>query len=393
MQTKDSLFNHQEITEEMVAQAYETAAKLILHNTDEFTELFPDSASVNNFYPKVINDHEWTTGFWTGQVWLAYEKLGDKKLKDTAEVEVESFYHRIVEKLGVAHHDMGFLYCPSCVAAYKLTGSEVGKKAAVLAAENLMGRFQETGQFFQAWGELGAKDNYRLIIDCLLNMPLLFWATKVTGDDNFANKAKAHIQTAMKCIIREDNSTYHTFFFDTETGNPIKGVTHQGYRDGSAWARGQAWGVYGAALAYKWIQDEEYIDIFYKVTDYFLEHLPQDLVPYWDFDFCDGSDEPRDSSAAAVAACGMLEMSKYLPKEKAEYYTAMAKRLMYALVTECAVTDAKESNGLLLHGTYAKKSPYNGCNDNGVDECVAWGDYFYMEALTRLSKEWDSYWD
>ncbi|MDO4295376.1 MAG: glycoside hydrolase family 88 protein [bacterium] len=393
MQTKEALLNHQEITGEQAEKAYDTAAKLVLHNTEEFSELFPDSASKNQFYPKSKNDHEWTTGFWTGEVWLAYEKLGDPKLKETAELEVESFYHRIVEKLGVAHHDMGFLYCPSCVAAYKLTGSEIGKKAAILAAENLMGRFQEKGQFFQAWGELGAKDNYRLIIDCLLNMPLLFWASKVTGDPKFAEKAKAHIQTAMKCIIREDNSTYHTFFFNPETGEPTEGVTHQGYRNGSAWARGQAWGIYGAALAYRWIQDEEYIDIFYKVTDYFLSHLPSDLVPYWDFDFDDGSDEPRDSSAAAIAACGMLEMSKALPKEKAEYYTSMAKRLMYALVNSCAVTDPAKSNGLLLHGTYAKQSPYNGCSNNGVDECVAWGDYFYMEALARLCKDWDSYWD
>lgn len=392
--TREELLKKPEISEEMTAAAYEKAAELILHNTEEFTELFPDSASVNNFYPKVANDNEtWTTGFWTGQVWLAYEKNGNPKLRETAELEVESFYQKIVEKKGVAHHDMGFLYCPSCVAAYKLTGSETGKKAAILAAENLMGRFQEKGQFFQAWGELGAKDNYRLIIDCLLNMPILFWASEVTGDRTFAQKAEAHIQTAMKNIIREDHSTYHTFFFDPETGEPKEGVTHQGYRNGSAWARGQAWGVYGAALAYKFLGKEEYIDLFYKMTDYFMAHVPSDMVPYWDFDFSDGSDEPRDSSAAAVAACGMLEMSKYLPKEQAEYYTGMAKRLMYALVKECAVTDPKKSNGLLLHGTYCKSSPYNGCSDNGVDECVAWGDYFYMEALTRLSKDWDSYWD
>ena len=116
------------------------------------------------------------------------------------------------------------------------------------------------------------------------------------------------------------------------------------------------------------------------------------MVPDWDFDFCDGSEEPRDSSAAAIAACGMLEMSKYLPEEKAAYYTGMARRLLYALVMECAVTDPAQSNGLLFHGTYAKSSPYNTCPNNGVDECVIWGDYFYMEALTRLSRDWEPYW-
>ena len=376
---------------ECFTQAYDRAAELILKATDEFTEKFPDSASVNNFYQPVIN-YEWTPGFWTGEVWLAWEKLKDEKLKRTAEIEVDDFLRRIREKDGVNHHDMGFLYCPSCVAAWKLTGNEKGRQAALMAADNLMGRFHEKGQFFQAWGELGAPNNYRLIIDCLLNMPLLFWAGEETGDPGYAEKARAHIRTAMKNIIREDNSTYHTFFFDPETGEPLRGVTHQGYRDGSAWARGQAWGIYGSALAYRFLREDGYVDIFRRVTDYFLDHLPKDKIPYWDFDFTDGSDEPRDSSASAIAVCGMLEMSKYLPEDQAAWYTQKAEELTEALIRECAVTDQAVSNGLLLHGTYAKSSPYNTCADNGVDECVAWGDYFYMEALTRFLKDWEPYW-
>ena len=376
---------------ECFTQAYDRAAELILKATDEFTEKFPDSASVNNFYQPVIN-YEWTPGFWTGEVWLAWEKLKDEKLKRTAEIEVDDFLRRIREKDGVNHHDMGFLYCPSCVAAWKLTGNEKGRQAALMAADNLMGRFHEKGQFFQAWGELGAPNNYRLIIDCLLNMPLLFWAGEETGDPGYAEKARAHIRTAMKNIIREDNSTYHTFFFDPETGEPLRGVTHQGYRDGSAWARGQAWGIYGSALAYRFLREDDYVDIFRRVTDYFLDHLPKDKIPYWDFDFTDGSDEPRDSSASAIAVCGMLEMSKYLPEDQAAWYTQKAEELTEALIRECAVTDQAVSNGLLLHGTYAKSSPYNTCADNGVDECVAWGGYFYMEALTRFLKDWEPYW-
>lgn len=372
-------------------KAYDVAADLILKATDEFTEKFPDSASVNQFYQPVIN-YEWTPGFWTGEVWLAWEKTQNEKLRQTAEIEVKDFERRIIEKDGVNHHDMGFLYCPSCVAAWKLTRNETGKRAALLAADNLLGRFQEKGQFIQAWGELGAENNYRMIIDCLLNMPLLFWATEVTGEQRYAEKAKAHIKTAMQNIVRPDNSTYHTFFFDKETGAPLRGMTHQGYRDGSAWARGQAWGIYGAALAYKFVRDEAYADIFCRVTDYFLAHLPSDQIPYWDFDFSDGSDEPRDSSAAAIAVCGMLEMSKYLPQEKAAYYTNQAECLLAALIERCAVTDSSHSNGLLLHGTYAKQSPYNTCRDCGVDECVMWGDYFYMEALTRVMKDWKPYW-
>ena len=223
-------------------------------------------------------------------------------------------------------------------------------------------------------------------------MPLLFWASEVTGDKSYAEKAKAHIETAVNYIVRPDNSTYHTYFLDPVTGKGVKGVTNQGNRDGSAWARGQAWGIYGSALAYDKTGDERYIDVFRRVTNYFIDHLPEDLVPYWDFDFDTGSDEPRDSSAGVIAVCGMLEMAKNLPADEAQYYSAAAKRIMKAVTDVCAVKSADESNGLLLHGTYARKTPTNSCHNGGVDECNTWGDYFFMEALTRLTGDWEMYW-
>lgn len=391
MQTKEHLLSYEMITEKEIAVAKTLAVGLVKENLAEFTDKFPDSNSRNNFYPQSDNV-EWTTGFWTGQIWLAYEETGDEAFRRAGEIQVESFLDRIIRRVDVDHHDMGFLYSPSCVAAWELTGNENGKKAALLAADNLMGRFQEKGQFFQAWGAPGVWDNYRLIIDCLLNMPLLFWASETTGDPKYREKALAHITTAMKLVIRPDCSTYHTYFFDPEQGTPVRGVTHQGNRDGSAWARGQAWGIYGAAMAYRYQNDPQYVDIFEKVTGYFLEHLPGDLIPYWDFDFDDGSDEPRDSSAAAIAVCGMLEMAKYLDGDAAEYYRGMAKRLMKALWEHCAVRSRAESNGLLLHGTYARASAGNPCTNRGVDECNTWGDYYYLEGLVRLSRDWKTYW-
>ena len=391
MQTIEKLLTYPEITDAEVEELLQKASEIVIGNLDDFTEVFQRANSTNGFYEPIPNA-SWTTGFWTGEVWLAYEKTKDERLKKTGEVHVQSFLDRIINKIEVAHHDMGFLYSPSCVAAYKLTGNEDAKKAAIMAAENLISRFQEKGQFIQAWGPLGAEDNYRLIIDCLINIPLLYWATEVTGDPKFKDIGERHVKTAMKYVIRPDHSTYHTFFFDPETGLPKKGVTHQGYRDGSAWGRGQSWGVYGAALSYASLRDPEYLEIFEKLTDFFLTHLPENLVPYWDFDFEDGSDEPRDSSCAAVVACGMLEMAKYLPEERANYYRGMARRLIKAISDHCFVRNKEESNGILLHGTYCKSSPYNTCPNLGVDECVSWGDYYYMEALTRLSKDWDSYW-
>ena len=391
MRTTEQLLAAPEISGPELDEAKELAVSLIEAKLAEFTDYFPDSNSRDQFYPQTDNV-EWTTGFWTGQIWLAYEITGKECFKKAGTIQAESFLQRILNRRDVDHHDMGFLYSPSCVAAWQLTGDETARQAALLAADNLMERFHEKGHFFQAWGTIGAADNYRLIIDCLLNMPLLFWAAGETGKEIYREKAIAHITTAMQLLIRPDCSTYHTYFFDPETGLPVRGVTHQGNRDGSAWSRGQAWGIYGAAMAYRYVRNEEYVAIFEKVTAFFLEHLPSDLIPYWDFDFDDGSSEPRDSSAAAIAACGMLEMAKYLPAEKAGYYKQMAGRLMHALWQRCAVRDQAVSNGLLLHGTYARDSVNNPCSNRGVDECNTWGDYYYLEGLVRLSADWKPYW-
>lgn len=358
-----------------------------------FAHGYKYSNSEGGFYDPPSCNVEWTTGFWTGELWLLYEMTGDDTFRKTAEWQVEDFGDRIIDRIDVDHHDMGFLYSPSCVAAYKLTGNRRARTYALLAADNLISRFQEKGQFIQAWGKLGAKDNYRLIIDCLLNLPLLFWATDETGDEKYATIAKKHLNTAIHYVLRDDDSTYHTFFFDPETGKPVKGVTAQGYRNDSAWARGQAWGVYGAAIAYRYLKDSVSRDVFERVTDFFLRHLPENCIPYWDFDFTDGSDEPRDSSSTAIAACGILEMARVMDEgEEKRHCIDMASRMARALYENCAVKDPRISNGQLLHGTYARKSPYNTVRNRGVDECNPWGDYYYVELLMRLSRDWTPYW-
>ena len=391
MQTKKSFEKYPEISEKEVRKAMDHAVEQVRRQMPKFRDSFPGAASVDNFYRNTDND-DWTNGFWTGELWLAYEYTGEEAFRDTALYQVDSYRERLIHRIVVDHHDMGFLYSPSCVAAYKLTGNEKAKETALAAAENLMGRFQEKGQFFQAWGMVGDRDNYRLIIDSLLNMPLLFWAGEVTGDDRFRDFAGRHINTCMNCVIRDDASTYHTYFFDPDTGRPQRGATAQGNRSGSVWARGQAWGVYGSALAYRYLKKPDYIEVFRKVTECFLSGLPSDLIPYWDFDFDDGSIEPRDASSAAICACGMLEMAGYLEKEEADRYTGYAKRLLKALTDRCLYKDEKETNGILLHSTYARSSEDNTVTDSGVDECCIWGDYFYMEALTRLLKKWKTYW-
>lgn len=381
-----------EITDSEVEAALDAASAQVIRNLPDFTHCFQKAYSENGFYQPTEN-RDWTTGFWTGEIWLAYEHTKNPALKEAGEIQMKDFLNRIEKKIDVETHDLGFLYSPSCVAGYKLTGSQVGRMAALKAAEELITRFHEKGEFIQAWGALNAPDNYRLIIDCLLNLPLLYWATEETGEEKYRQVAEKHIHTALANVIRPDFSTWHTFFFNRETGAPDHGATCQGYRDGSAWARGQAWGVYGTAVGYKYTKRESYIPIFKGVTEYFLRHLPEDLVPYWDLEFGDGNeDQPRDSSSASIAACGMLEMAKYLPSKEAAYYIFIAKRLMKSVVDHYAVKDPSQSNGLVLHSTYSNHSPYNTCNHYGVDECNIWGDYFYMEALTRLHKDWNIYW-
>lgn len=381
----------QEISSAELEQALGFAVRQTETALNDLGENFKTSTSNHNRYCASDNT-EWTTGFWTGELWLTYEISKEERFKDAALRNVESFYNRIINRIDVDHHDMGFLYSPSCVAAYQLTGSELARNAALLAADNLVSRFRPVGQFIQAWGELDQKDNYRLIIDCLLNLPLLFWASRTTGDPHYEEVAHLHLETALNVLVRDDNSTYHTYYFDPDSGAPLRGITAQGNRNSSAWSRGQAWGVYGIALAYRYTRAQKYLALFERVSKYFISHLPHDLVPYWDFDFTDGSDEPRDSSSAAIAACGMLEFSRYAPDELSAYYTSVAKKIVRSLYCNYAVKQSEISNGQLLHGTYVRHSEENGAPNRGVDECNAWGDYYYMETLVRLTRSWRSYW-
>ena len=380
----------QELTNEAARAALDAACGILRGNLPQFTDQFQSSNSEHNFYQPSDNV-EWTTGFCTGEYWLAWEHTREDAFKTAALRQVDSFLDRIQRKIDVDHHDMGFLYTPSCVAACKLTGSETGRKAALLAADQLCTRFREKGQFIQAWGPNNAKDNYRLIIDCLLNLPLLYWASEVTGDSKYADIAHRHITTCLANSFRPDGSTYHTFFMNPD-GTPSHGATCQGYRDDSFWARGQAWGVYGSVLSYRYTKNPEYLDTFRRALDFYMTRLPADLVPYWDMIFTTGSEEPRDSSSAAIVACGLLEAVKWVDAEEGAAYEKLARQMMASLVQHYAVTDHKPGAGLVLHGTYSKKSPYNTCTPEGVDECVSWGDYFYMEALTRLTTDWKLYW-
>ena len=376
------------LTSDEISAAFDQAKGKISQFMNEFMDCFPTSASVNNVYPKGPNV-EWTSSFYTGMCWLCYEMTGDDSFKKVADAQVESFKDRANDRERVQTHDLGFLYSLSCVADYKLTGNESAKATALQAADLLMERYKPVGEFIQAWGPTcNEAEYYRLIIDCMMNLPLLYWATEVTGDKKYYDAAYKHTATCLDNIVREDASTYHTYYFDPATGAPTKGTTHQGYSDDSCWSRGQAWAIYGLAFGYLYTKDASLIELYKKVTNYFLNRLPKDLTAFWDLIFTDGDDQPRDSSANSTAICGMLEMNKFLPDSDPDkaLYAAAANAMLRSLIENYTTKDIPESNGVLIHGVYNLPSK------NGIDECVLWGDYYYMEALVRLMKDWKLYW-
>ena len=330
----------------------------------------------------------WTEGFWPGQLWLAYEICGYEVFRTVGEKNIEDFYKRVVENNNIDwHHDLGFLYTLSSVAPYKLLKSELGKKSALIAAYSLSRRFRYKGEFIQSMGGEFEEQFYRFIVDTMLNLPLLFLAAEESGENIYREKAIKHLKTTLKYIVRENGSTYHHFLMNNQTGEPISGLTLQGAGDDSYWSRGQAWIIYGLALAYRYTKDESLLEVFEKVTEFFIYHLPEDYIAYWDLVYTCG-DEPRDSSATAIAVCGILEMARLVPKNtgKIQYYIDIAVKMLDSLISEKYANSPESGNeGLLLHTTASKPHGF-------YDSCTVYGDYFYLEALVRAKKDWVCYW-
>ncbi|MCV4232656.1 glycoside hydrolase family 88 protein [Virgibacillus sp. LDC1] len=372
-------------------QRTEAAIEFVLHridqNLDMFSNRFPSPASRNNIY-ETIGNTEWTSSFWTGMLWLAYEVTGDAKYRSTAELQLHSYKERVEKRIATETHDLGFLYSLSCVAAYKLTGNTEARRIALAAADLLMERYFEKAGIIQAWGKLDQPSQRgRMIIDCCMNLPLLYWATEETRKPEYRRAAISHAQQSARYLIREDSSTYHTYYMDVESGEPRFGQTSQGYSDHSCWSRGQAWAIYGLPLSYAYMKEESLLHDAERVTNYFLNRLPEDYVCYWDLIFTEGLEE-RDSSAAAISVCGMLELAKHLPLShpRRRTYENAALRVLGALSDRYTTVSLPGSNGILQHAVYGKPL------GNGIDECCIWGDYFYFEALVRVYKDWDMYW-
>lgn len=335
-----------------------------------------------------LRNHAWEEGFWPGQMWLAYEATGDEAFRELAEKNVVDFAKRMEDNMLIDwHHDTGFLYSPSCVAAYRLTGNELAKKTALEAAYSLSRRFRIRGEFIQSMGFEIEPENYRFIIDTMMNIPLLFWAADEEGKESYRDKAIRHAETTRKYIIREDGSTFHHFLMDFETAGPKGGLTWQGNGDASCWSRGHAWMIYGSALMYAHTGDESWIKTFETVLDYFIAHLPSNYVPHWDFSVMGTEDDDRDTSAAVIAACGIMELADYVSADcgKMSEYIEIAKKIMKSVISEYSVKPSDGREGLMTGVMGAK--PQGICAP-----CEPYGDYFYFEALIRATRKWEKYW-
>lgn len=315
---------------------------------------------------------DWCSGFFPGELWYLYDYTKDPKWLKQAQA-----FTPLIEsqKTNAGSHDVGFqIYC-SFGNGYRLTKDPHYKEVIIEAAKTLTKRFNPVVGSIKSWDNVKV-GKFPVIIDNMMNLELLFEATRLSGDSTFYKIAVAHANTALKNHFRADYSSYHVVNYDPETGKVVRKLTHQGYADESAWARGQAWGLYGYTMCYRETKDKRYLQQAEHIAKFIFSNpnLPKDLIPYWDYNLPDFTNAPRDVSAATVTASALYELSTYSANGKT--YLATANKIIKNL--KAYQPPNGESKGfLLLHSTGNK--PING----EVDVPIIYADYYYLEALLR----------
>ena len=320
----------------------------------------------------------WTAGFYPGTLWYLYEYSKDNTLKQEAlkrTTQVEK------EKDNKGTHDLGFmLYC-SAGNAYRITKDPKYKEVLLTSARSLCTRFNPKVGCIKSWDH--GQWEFPVIIDNMMNLELLTWATRASKDRSFDQIARTHANTTMKHHFRPDYSSYHVIGYDTTTGAVLARNTHQGANDTSAWSRGQAWGLYGYTMMYRETKDKAYLEQAKHIADYILNHprLPEDMIPYWDYDAPGIPNVPRDASAGAVAASALLELSAYAKGDVALRYWRAGEKMLASLCGPAYLAKEGENNNfILMHsvGSLPHKSE--------VDVPLTYADYYFVEALLRYKK-------
>ncbi len=360
-----------------------TALEFAEEQVRKLIEKYPDYFPIYTRQGKWHHDGElwtdWTGGFLAGMMWRFYERTGQSAWWDRA-----VHYSRLLEQRQYDRnvHDLGFIFLNTYLPWYRWTGDERLNQVLIQAGRTLAMRYQPLGKYLCSF--LGP---HSLFIDIMMNVPLVFYAARETGDPHLWQIAEAHCRTTRDRLVRSDGSTAHEGLFDTETGTFLRQSTQQGLSPQSVWARGLAWSMYGFSQVYQWSGNEEFLEVARKNACYWMKHLPDDGVPYWDF-CADVSQLPpwgaqKESSAGAIGAAGLLHLARHDPDpaRQADYCRTALKTLATLCTPEYLAVQTPGWEGILKHGVY------HTAKNLGVDESVMWGEYFFVEALTTVLSE------
>jgi unsaturated chondroitin disaccharide hydrolase len=330
-----------------------------------------------NFKEGFYEIGNWTSSFFTGMALLAWRKTEEEFFLQQVLRLAPHYREKVFTHHRDTHHDLGFLYSLYSVMLYQLTGDQEHREVGLRAAEVLAQRFNPVGNFIRAWGHMDTTEYDNMaIIDCLMNLPLLYWASNETSDDKYRDIAVRHADMALKNLVRPDGSVYHAYRFDLKTEKPLGGDTYGGCAVESHWARGTAWAIYGFALSYRYTNHEKYLDAALRITRKFNQELDGDEIPVWDFRLPPGEAPLRDSSAAAVVVCGYQELQNLGVADA--LITKTKESLLYHLCSDAYLNFDESCPGILKYGQI-------GLNGAALAQnaYTSWGDYYLMEALAR----------
>lgn len=338
-------------------------------------ETFPRSIPAGSNQWKFVDYKDWTSGFWPGELWYLYEATGNNKWRVQAGKFSKYLTPLSINKAN--DHDLGFQIFNSFGNGYRLTKNKEYKEIILKTADTLATLYNPKVGTILSWPH-NKYGGHNTIIDNMMNLELLFWASKNGGNKSLYNIAVKHAETTMNNHFRPDYTSYHVLIYDYETGKKIKGITAQGYSDDSMWARGQAWAIYGFTMVYRETKEKKFLEFAHKLARVYLDRLnTDDLIPYWDFNAPGIPNEPRDASAAAIVASGLIELSTFTSdKNLKEEYSVKAKKMITSLSDNYQSHDV--NSAFLLHATGHKPA------GSEIDCSINYADYYYLEALLRL---------
>lgn len=323
---------------------------------------------------KSVTYKDWTSGFFAGALWYLYRFTKNKKWGDYAK--------ELTATLAPAQwltnkHDLGFILYTSFGNGFNLIHDSAYKNILLQGAKTLSNRFDPLVGSIRSWDN--GPWHYPVIVDNLMNLELLFWAAKNSHNSSFSHMAVSHLNNDLAHRFRKDGSTYHVLDFDPASGKFLAGKTWQGYSDSSCWARGQAWAIYGLTMSYRYTHNEKYLRYAIKAANYFIDQIRKtaDYIPYWDFNDPSIPNAPKDASAAAIAASGLMELSHYQSDPKSLYYNTAVKILQSLCTSEYLAAPGSNYYFLLKHSVINKHA------GKGVDVPVIYADYYFLQALWR----------